>query len=178
MVALHRWNPEVNHEVLIFFCPFRFQMVMRDSQLHCHHFGKNFDHLLMIHCYLLPLPFFFLVFGTYPYKNYSSAIPKLTPAVLFILLAGLSPRGMRSFFGSFLLINPWIIRGVHSINDILRDLTAKCSNMLPWGICKFLKTVPYLSDKWILNWWFSGLTYFPRFIVMTISAGHDQYLKS
>ena len=31
MVALHCWNPEVNHAVLLFSCPFHFRMAMRDS---------------------------------------------------------------------------------------------------------------------------------------------------
>lgn len=46
-------------------------------------------------------------------------------AVLLILFAGLSPRGMRAIFGSF-FINPLIIRGVYNMNDVVRDLITNC----------------------------------------------------
>ena len=102
-MALQQWNPEVNHAVLLFFCPFHFQMAMRDSQLHCHHFGKKFNHLLMILTYF-PYLSFFLFLGLIPTWIISQLLA-LTPAVLFIRFAVLSPRGMRALFGSFLLIN-------------------------------------------------------------------------
>ena len=140
--------------------------------------------LLFITTYFSYLSFF-LYLGLTPTRIISQILA-LMPAVLFILFAGLSPRGMRAFFGFFLLINPWIITGVHSINDILKDLIAECSHMWVQGICKFPKTVSYFCKKWILNQWFSDLTCFQslnihwkffRSSILIISAGHVQYLK-
>ena len=164
MVALHRWNPDMNHAVLLFFYPFHFLMAMRDSRLHCYHFCKKIDHLLTSHCHLLHLPFFFLFLGLIP-KRIISQLLVLMPAVLLILVAGLSPSGMRAFFGSFLLNNPWIIRVVHSINDVLRDLTADYSHMLALGIRRLLKTVSYLRNKQSSNWLFSDITCFQSFTI-------------
>ena len=123
MVALHHWNPEVNHAILLF-CPFYFRMAMRASREIAIISARTFA------AAYFPYLSFFLYLGLIPTRIISQLLA-LTPAVLFILFAGLSPRGMTVFFGSFLLINLWIIRGVHSINDVLRDLIAECSHMLP-----------------------------------------------
>ena len=143
---------------------------MRDSQLHCHHCGKNFDHLLMIQCYLLPLPFFFLVFGTYPYKNYSSAF-----WCLRLLCSSSSSLALAlEEWDRFLVPSSLSILGLSEV--FIASMTFLEIWLPSVVICcpRASQAVP----KWILNWWFSGLTYFQRFIVMTISADHDQYLKS
>ena len=134
----------------------------------------------MIHCYLLPLTFFFLVFGTYPYKNYSSAFGTYACWAFHLSLWAYPQRNecVFWFLHPYQSLDYWIMRGAHSISEILRDLMAECSHMLPQGICKFLKTVSHLSDKRILNWWFSDLTYFQSFTFLIIRTSHDQYLKS
>ena len=104
MVALHRWNPEVNHVVLLFSCPFHFLMTMRDSRLRCYHFGKNFDHLLIFTAIYFSYLYFFLYFRLIPIRIISQLLA-LMPAVLFTLFASLRSRGIRAFFGSFILIN-------------------------------------------------------------------------
>ena len=115
MVALRRWNPEVNHAVLLFFYPFDFRMPMADFVAII--LARNLIIFLWFTATCFSYFSFFLYLGLIPTRNLSQFLV-LMPAVLFILFAGLSPRGMRVFFGSFLLINPWIFRDVHSITDI------------------------------------------------------------
>ena len=95
MVALHHWNPEVKHAILLF-CPFYFRMAMRASREIAIISARTFA------AAYFPYLSFFLYLGLIPTRIISQLLA-LTPAVLFILFAGLSPRGMTVFFGSFLL---------------------------------------------------------------------------
>ena len=173
MAALHCWNPEVNHAVLLFSSPFHFRMAMRDSlpSFWQEIWSSSHDSLLLLLSFFfsriwdLPLQELFFSFWHLCLlcPSSSSLALALEEWEGFLVPSSLSTLGLSEvFIASMMFLEIWLPSVV----------------IFSPTICKFLKTVSYLSDKWILNWWFSDLTYFQSFTVLIISAGHNQYLKS
>ena len=180
MEHVHCWSPEWNHAVLLLLCPFHFLMAMRDSRLYCHHRGWKIVHLMMIYCNLLPLPLFFFYFRLITIRI-NSQLLALTPAVLLILSAGLSPRGMRAFFGSFRLIDLGLSEVFIASITFLEIWLPSVVICLPRASASFSKQFPIFvtSRSWIGACFQSFTMHWKLFwsSILIISTDRDRYLK-